>query len=148
MNTSALCIIALAVMVASPTAQAADATLTLACQGTKTNTLFETGAPIRKGQPEPISMGVIVNLTAQTVTGLDKEPPLTIRSVGETTIVFGWFWSSKDNPFKGVTTYGTIDRLTGDMAATRTEETGTNWSSTSTYLTSYSLKCTPTQRMF
>jgi hypothetical protein len=35
-----------------------------------------------------------------------------------------------------------------DMAATRTEETGTNWSSTSTYLTSYSLKCTPTQRMF
>jgi hypothetical protein len=47
-----------------------------------------------------------------------------------------------------VTTYGTIDRLTGDMAATRTEETGTNWSSTSTYLTSYSLKCTPTQRMF
>jgi hypothetical protein len=85
------CIIALTAMVASPTAQAADTTLMLACQGTKTNTLFETGAPIRKGQPNPISMGIIVNLTDRTVTGLEDHPPLTIRSVNETTIAFGWF---------------------------------------------------------
>jgi hypothetical protein len=141
-------IIALTAMVAGPTAEAADTTLTLACQGTKTYTHFEGGGTPRRSQPDPISMGIIVNLTDRTVTGLEDEPPLTIRSVNETTIAFGWFWDSKDNPFKGVTTYGTIDRLTGDMAATRTEETGTNWTSRSTYLTSYSLKCRPTQRMF
>jgi hypothetical protein len=74
-------------------------------------------------------MGIIVNLTDRTVTGLEDEPPLTIRSVNETTIAFGRFECSgclevpskdpsKDNTVS-VTVGGTIDRLTGDIAATR-----------------------------
>lgn len=44
------------------TAQAADTTLTLACQGT-TTTKIGGGPP----KQEPISMGVIVNFTDRTV---------------------------------------------------------------------------------
>jgi hypothetical protein len=85
-------IIALAViLVGLPTAQAADTTLMLACQGTKTYISMADGTRDQEGQPTAISMGIIVNLTAQTVTGLDDEPPLTIRSVNETIIAFGRF---------------------------------------------------------
>ena len=44
------------------TAQAADTTLTLACQGTATAT---GGA--QPDKPEPVSMGIIVNFTTRTV---------------------------------------------------------------------------------
>jgi hypothetical protein len=66
MNTSALytSIIALTAMVASPTAQAADETLTLACQGTVISSL-------ENAKPEPVSMGIIVNFTNRTVQGFD-----------------------------------------------------------------------------
>jgi hypothetical protein len=62
-------IIALAVMlVGLPTAQAADETLTLACQGT--TTIFGmTETP----KVLPISMGLIVNLTKRTFEGLSIE---------------------------------------------------------------------------
>jgi len=50
-------------LVGLPTAQAADTTLTLACQGTTTVTTME-GA-----KPEPVSMGIIVNFTKNTVHG-------------------------------------------------------------------------------
>ena len=49
-------------LVGLPTAQAADTTLTLACQGTTTS-----GLEVAK--PEPISMGIIVNFTKKTVHG-------------------------------------------------------------------------------
>ncbi len=49
-------------MVASPTAQAADTTLTLACQGTVISDL-------ENAKPEPVSMGIIVNFTNRTVQG-------------------------------------------------------------------------------
>jgi hypothetical protein len=57
-------IIALTAMVAglSMTAQAADATLTLACQGTTTSGTDDA-------KPEPISMGIIVDFTNRTVSG-------------------------------------------------------------------------------
>jgi len=136
-------VIALAVMlVGLPTAQAADTTLTLACQGTKTYASMADNAPDRETQPDPISMGIIVNLTDRTVTGLDEEPPLTIRSVNETTIAFGSFWSSTTDDVT-VPFGGTIDRLTGDMAATRTITR-----TTSSYIRRYSLKCRQAQRMF
>jgi Ssp1 endopeptidase immunity protein Rap1a len=62
------CVIALAVtVIALPTAQAANTTLTLACQGTVTN------ATHTYLKPEPISMGITVNLTAQTITTLFTE---------------------------------------------------------------------------
>jgi hypothetical protein len=53
------CVIGLAVMlVGLPAAQAADTTLTLACQGTTTETSKENA------KPERHSMGIIVNFTA------------------------------------------------------------------------------------
>ena len=59
------CVIALAVMlVGLPTAQAADTTLTLACQGTAT----DITQPV-DGKPEPVSMGIIINFTNRTVQG-------------------------------------------------------------------------------
>jgi hypothetical protein len=103
----------------------------------------------QEGQPEPISIGVIVNLTKRTVTGLDDKPPLTepplqIRSVNETAITFGMYWSSEDGQtIKDAS--GKLDRLTGDMEVTRTF-TQDAYISTSAW--NYSLKCRPTQRMF
>ena len=56
---------------------AADNNLTLACQGTSIFKMFAWKGPTQEGQPEPISIGIIVNLTKRTVTGLDEKPPLT-----------------------------------------------------------------------
>jgi hypothetical protein len=50
-------------LVGLPTVQAADTTLTLACQGTTSDGMSE-GA-----KREPISMGIIVNFTTRTVQG-------------------------------------------------------------------------------
>ena len=60
------CIIASIVMitVGSVTAQAADTTLTLACKGTLTETILG-----EEKIPEPISTGIILNVTSQTVQG-------------------------------------------------------------------------------
>jgi hypothetical protein len=133
-----LCTIGLPVaLVALSSAQAVDTTLTLACQGTKTwRWELENHPPLER--TERISMGIIVNLTARTVTGLDRST-LTIQSENEVTIGFGRVWSTNAG---SVTVSGTIDRLTGDMAATATAIT------TSTSIWNYSLKCRPAQRTF
>jgi hypothetical protein len=118
------------------TAQAAEPeTLTLACEGTAT--LATTDA-----KPEPISMGIIVNFTARTVTGFTypgSDVPVAITGVDEVQIVFGG--SSKTWSVGGV-----IDRVTGKTEATSTvanPQTGSiMWSTT------YALKCRPRQRMF
>jgi hypothetical protein len=52
-------------MVAGPTAQAADTTLTLACQGTVT--IKVNGGEFSDYEPDAISMGLIVNFTARRV---------------------------------------------------------------------------------
>jgi len=97
------------------TAQAADTRLMLVCQGTRT---YKTYQPDQKGEPNPISIGVIVNLTEGTVTGLDDEPPLKIQNVTGTAITFGMNWSSNDGQtVKG--TLGKLDRLTGDMSTSQ-----------------------------
>jgi hypothetical protein len=57
----------LAVMlVGLPTAQAAETTLTLACEGTKTETSRYGGDAERR---KAISLSIIINFAAQTVTG-------------------------------------------------------------------------------
>jgi hypothetical protein len=60
------CIIAsiVTITVGSVTAQAADTTLTLACKGTVTETMMG-----QEKIPEPISTGIILNVTSQTVQG-------------------------------------------------------------------------------
>jgi hypothetical protein len=99
----------------SMTAEAADETLPLACQGTVTETMME-----EEKKPEPISMGILVNFTNSTVQGFgnpdpNEDFPIKITGVNEVTISF----QSKrlDNP-KAATDRrieGTIDRVTGDV---------------------------------
>jgi len=52
-----------------PTAQAADTTLTLACKGTATM-MMSTG---ESGDTGPVSMGLVVDLTARTVHGFREQ---------------------------------------------------------------------------
>jgi hypothetical protein len=141
-------VIALIAMVTclSMTAEAADETLPLACQGTVTETMME-----EEKKPEPISMGIIVNFTNSTVQGFgnpdpNEDFPIKITGVNEATISFQG--KRPDNP-KGATDRrieGTIDRATGDVNAT---DTLTNLKTSKiAYSTRYALKCRPTQRMF
>jgi hypothetical protein len=57
----------------SMTAQAADATLTLACKGTVTTKVM--AGSFVDSEPEPVSMGLIVNFTARTVQGTARWGP-------------------------------------------------------------------------
>ena len=128
------CVIGLNVMVAavSMTAQAANETLTLACKGTATS---ET----EDAKPEPISMGIIVNFTAGTVTGFTYPGADLLVKITRFDEMHVLFSGSKGNR----TIIGSIDRVTGDVAATSTITY-----STATSSTSYDLKCRPAQRMF
>src|SRR5262249_19112883 len=127
--------IALAVMlVGLPTAQAADTTLTLACQGTMTDTA-------NKGsKPEPTSMGIIVNFTTRTVSGFTfpgAAVPVTITTFDQVHILFGGYRPSW-------TISGSIDRITGDTGATSIMSAN----GVTTFSSYYELKCRPAQRMF
>jgi hypothetical protein len=129
------CVIALNAIVAavSMTAQAADETLTLACQGT-TTTKIGGGPP----KQEPFSMGVTVDFTDRTVAagfmprfGVFREKINSI--INERTVDFAAMDKSSD----GIS--GSIDRVTGDLEA---------YSVVGNWIINYSLKCRPTQRMF
>jgi hypothetical protein len=121
----------------SMTAQAADTTLTLACQGTVT---IKSTGPLEY-EPAPVSMGLIVNFTSRTVQGSARWGPylfddqLPMTELNEGTVVFEGF-----SKFLGRKIYGSMDRVTGDVGMVATaKEWGTF---------DYSLKCTPAQRMF
>jgi len=121
-------------MVAGPTAQAADATLTLACKGTATI----RAAPPVEYKPHPLSMDLIVNFTTRTVQGTARGGPylfddqLQIIEWNDITVVFRGF-----SQFLGMNISGSMDRLTGDVGMLATSKTEAS---------DYSLKCTPTQR--
>jgi uncharacterized protein YabE (DUF348 family) len=68
------CVMVLTAMVAGPTAQAADTTLTLACKGKE---ISSVGA--RKSS-EVINIGIIVDLQKKTVVGLEPTVPFTIET--------------------------------------------------------------------
>ena len=76
------------------TAQAADTTLTLACQGTTTDKMKDA----KDAKPAPISMGIIVNFTKNTVQGFGipgvSDYPVKIRGMNDARIVFD---GSNDN---------------------------------------------------
>jgi hypothetical protein len=77
--------------------------------------------------------GVIVNFTTRTVLGFtypDATLPVTISEFDYVHMLFGGFSGNW-------ITQGSIDRVTGDTAATTTRST-----------TEYALKCRPAQRMF
>jgi hypothetical protein len=92
----------------SMTAQAAEPeTLTLACQGTRTITT----------KPEPISMGIIVNFTKNTVQGFGSPSLMDVKiaSMNDVTVTFG---GAQDNGSSIASIRGNIDRVTGDVDAT------------------------------
>lgn len=131
-------IIALTAMVAGPsiTAQAADTTLTLACQGTETS---QWGSGPKSS--EKVNIGIIVDLQKKTVTGL-SDNPLTIETVTDTMISFSGQEGSWDKKGLAWNMYGTLDRITGSLGAS-----SSRYEAPKNEL-SYDLKCKPAQRMF
>jgi hypothetical protein len=127
------------VLVALATAQAADTTLTLACQGTVTTA----------GMEEATSMGIIINFTARTIQGFGTPGRdaylVKITGTDDVTVTFGG--SADWGPSMHNSISGSIDRVTGDMnaysVATDPQQAGKIIVSTT-----YALKCRPTQRMF
>ena len=136
-------IIALTAMVATSSAQAADTTLTLACQGTTTDKMKDA----KDAKPAPISMGIIVDFTKNTVQGFGipgvSDYPVKIRGINDARIVFD---GSHDNGTSVASITGSIDRVTGDVEATDLQSNTKTGNVTSS--TSYALKCKPAQRMF
>ena len=128
---------ALLLLAGISTAQAAEPTsLTLACQGTVTVSTSMSGKPDIDEAPDPISMGIIFNLTERTVSGFGFLA--TIDSIGDVDIYFS---GSRGNDLSA---RGSINRVTGDAEIT----TMVAMSKTSVRSYRYSLKCKPTQRMF
>jgi len=121
-------------------AQSAEqASLTVACQGTATMKHVGVGSDY---DPEPISMGFIVNFMNRTVKGtagwgpylFDDEIPITQSN--EDTVSFHGF-----SKFLGMTILGYMDRVTGNVEMLATEKDRDMHYD-------YALKCKPTQRMF
>jgi len=113
--------------------------LTLACKGTTTE--YGTQGAF---DPQPVSMGIVVNLINRTVQGFDYPfdlDPLEIGYVNDATVRFAGY---QETSAKSIIV-GSINRVTGDMAAT--------WSfvdenhNLKTHMT-YALQCKPAQRMF
>jgi hypothetical protein len=105
------------------TANAADETLTLACQGT-----VEQDA-----KREPISTGIIVNLTNRKLHGLVfPDTQVEVTQWNEGVVAFG-----RNEP--DLTIEGIINRVTGELRATVRLDA---------ILWRYSLTCTPAQRRF
>ena len=119
------------------TAQAADETLTLACQGTASMSgdIGDTG---------PVSMGLVVDMAKRTVHGFREqfvrdghETELKITEVKEAILVLRGPTGST-----GVSVSGFMDRMSGDMTVTVSQEPPAAFTKT------YTLKCRPAQRMF
>jgi hypothetical protein len=129
----------LLLVAAISTAQAADTTLTLACQGTHRSDAAWSDAGTTVSQ---INIGVIIDFQNKTVTlGNDL---LNIRSANEATIWFGLEGGAGDALLSIMD--GTIDRVTGALtAASRTTDPKTRGTILSV---SWDLQCRPTQRMF
>jgi hypothetical protein len=139
----ALILLALAGSLISTVAAAEPTgTLTLACQGTTTNTL-EADA-----KPKPIAMGIVVNFTTRTVQGFGNDLlnyPVEITAIKEVIIAFGGA-NKPNNIGQHSMISGAIDLVTGELGAT-----SSFWGTTGspgTISTSYALKCKPTQRIF
>ena len=85
------------------TAQAAERSVLLVCEGKVTH----PSGP----KPEPVSIGIIVNFTAGTVTWADSsDSPLKITRLDEKTVAFRGSNGSR-------TLTGSINRKTGDTDA-------------------------------
>ena len=105
----------------------AAAALALACEGTADDKMN------LDAKSKPISMGIIVNFTARTVTGFTGANfPVAITRIDDGRILFRGL---NFNPASFAAVYGSIDRVTGAVEAT------TDGLPTLNSLTRYSLKC-------
>jgi hypothetical protein len=115
------------------TAQAAERAVVLACEGKVT----QPPGP----KPEPVSIAIIINFAAGTVTWADSSDfPLTITRLNELSVDFRGSNGSR-------TLAGSINRKTGDTDAISTPM-GDSKTRRINLKNHYSLKCRPEQRMF
>jgi hypothetical protein len=111
-------------------------TLTLACQGNKTSLLQRSD----RGLKETVSLGIIVDLPARTVSGFDDwREPIPITDLSETIVTFEYEGSYVALSHDRIRVNGRIARITGELNAF-IDKSGLSML--------YSLKCKPTQRMF
>ena len=117
-------------------AQAAEpaGTLTLECKGDKTST----------SRPEPISMGIIFNFREHKILGFEAPGfEATRMDVTDVAITFSGEYKNREGTAVVGKIDGKIDRITGNLKASREEQT-----QGATLHWKYSLQCKPTQRMF
>jgi len=124
-------------------------TLTLACEGERTQTWRVGGFGEEKTTREPISMSIIIDFRAQTgeyfetrTDGWEDRRSLQISGATEMNISFKADWfvgEDKRDPIAKFVLDGRIDRVTGALVASRLGGGA---------IMRYSLKCKPTQRMF
>ena len=110
--------------------------MTLNCSGTATKVL-STNAP------EPIkNMGIVVNLTAKTVSGFIPVSAASIYQIDEVTINFqGYDKDPSTYPSNFVS--GTMDRITGRLVATTIEQLSKDRHNNFTW----ELTCVPKKRI-
>jgi hypothetical protein len=135
-----LAITAATVIFVCHSAEAQQSALALACSGTVQSSTQEGDE-----RPVTISMGLIVDLSARTVSGFDTtlHRPASIQFITDTNILFIDWWRTGSGSSN---VSGTIDRVTGDVNATNAVyDTG---SSIPRHTWTFILKCKPGQRMF
>jgi hypothetical protein len=130
-------VIALAVMLGLSTAQAADETLTLACQGTV------IAWTQKDAEHEPITVGIIVNFTNGTVQGFGDPGSVDVRITAVNDVAILFEGNKPDGPVI-LNISGAMDRVSGLVQARIDKMDG------AIVLDGrrYDLKCRPTQRMF
>ena len=113
-------------------------TVTLACEGTATDK-----TDLRElAKPEPVSMGLIIDFTTNSVAGFPSFSADRVKIIVVDKTTFGF--SGTDGT--GGAVFGTADRATGDVEATM--ERWNDETNKLQWATGYSLKCKATQRMF
>ena len=108
-------------------------TVTLACEGTATDK-----TDLRElAKPEPVSMGLIIDFTTNSVAGFPSFSADRVKIIGVDKTTFGF--SGTDG--MGGAVFGTVDRMTGDVEATM--ERWNHETNKLQWATGYLLKCRP-----
>jgi hypothetical protein len=127
-----------AIALANPTAQAQQATLTLACNG--------TASSVGEEKPEPISTGVILNFNTRTVQGFNAPEDGMVMIDGHNDAIIPFHgWRRRGNEKQFVS--GSIDRVTGDLKAEFKIYSDDGPPARDVATTTYTLKCRSAQRL-
>jgi hypothetical protein len=140
-----------AVILAVP-AEAQQATLALACEGTRSSGFDkkEDNVSCLFCGTDPISMGVVIDFNTRTVQGFGRGYSVEIRSADDALIDFAGDDGGRP-PLAREVISGTIDRVSGKLeadASTRMWDEKASIYRTDTFRTTYKLECKPAQRLF